>query len=451
MTQLTIFLTLFAFIFTMVLIFWRPMGINEAIPATIGAVIVLIAGSVTLGDIGEISSKVTGATITIVATMVMAITLESIGFFHWVSQTMLKASNGSGIRLYWLTNLLCFLMTLFLNNDGSILITTPILLLLLKYLDLKNHQMLPYLISGAIIATASSAPIGVSNIVNLISLQMIDMDLYLHTMMMFVPATIGLLFLSSILFALFYKQIPVKLPSYWKNAQMHVIYRLHPLQSPADPPDSKKRSKVMKYVLLYVFLVRVSLFAASYVGVSVSAVAIFGSIALLLWRWHYLKIPPSDMVKKTPWQIFLFAFSMYVIIYGLHNIGLTSLLIEYLEPIVSENLFHATLIMGTLLSLLSNLFNNHPALMVGTLTIAEMGLDPLTLKTIYLANIIGSDIGSLLLPTGTLATLIWMNILRKHKVKVSWSDYVKVTIIAIPISVLFTLSVLYAWIRFIYL
>ena len=72
-------------------------------------------------------------------------------------------------------------MTLFLNNDGSILITTPILIMLLKNLGLEHKQKLPYLISGALIATASSAPIGVSNIVNLISLEIIGMDLYLHT------------------------------------------------------------------------------------------------------------------------------------------------------------------------------------------------------------------------------------------------------------------------------
>ena len=151
--------------------------------------------------IGDIGSKVTGAAVTIMATLVMAIALESIGFFHWVTaMKLLEATKGSGLRLFWLSNFLCFLMTLFLNNDGSILITTPILIMILKQIGLNDQQKLPYLISGALIATASSAPIGVSNIVNLIALKIIGMDLYLHTIMMFVPGTLGLLFLSTLSF-----------------------------------------------------------------------------------------------------------------------------------------------------------------------------------------------------------------------------------------------------------
>ena len=93
------------------------------------------------------------------------------------------------------------------------------------------------------------------------------------------------------------------------------------------------------------------------------------------------------------------------------------MLVRLCEPIVNQGLFQASFIMGGLVSILSNLFNNHPALMIGTITLTEMGLDPITLKTIYLANIIGSDMGSLLLPIGTLASLIWMSILRKNKIK----------------------------------
>lgn len=450
-TQFTSILTLLAFFITMIFIFWRPKGLNEAIPATIGALMVLLCGSVSLTDLGEIGSKVTGASVTILATMIMAIALESFGFFYWVAAKLLQQSRGSGIKLFWLTNSLCFLMTIFLNNDGSVLITTPILLLVLKYLGLKKHQKAPYLISGVLIATASSAPIGVSNIVNLISLKMIGMDLYLHTAMMFVPSMMGLIFMACLLFIFFYKRLPKSLPDIPNHFQSLRHRRYHPLHSPSAPIPERNQTKIMLFVLAFVFLVRISLFAASYTGISVPLVAVIGSIILLAWRWVYFKTSPRDLFFKAPWHIFIFAFTMYVLIYGLHNIGFTELIVNHFKPIVSGSLSYATFVSGISTSVFSNLFNNHPALMISTFTLTEMSLNPSTAKIIYLANIIGSDIGSLLLPIGTLATLIWMHILKQHDESISWGEYLKTTILIIPLTVLFTLTCLYFWISWLFL
>jgi arsenical pump membrane protein len=445
----TVIITILAFVLTMVLIFIRPKNMNEAIPATIGAVLVFLSGSVSVADLFDISSKVTGAAITIIATIVMAIVLESFGFFSWTAALMLKLSKGSGVRLFWNTLLLCFLMTLFFNNDGSILITTPILILILNNLKLKNRQKIPFLLSGALIATASSAPIGVSNIVNLIALKIIGMDLYLQTEMMFIPGVLGLLFLSYLLFLVFKKDIPkeIRFHSYTIPLQKNRLY--HPLQKNADSLFEQQK-KLMINMLIFVFMVRISLFIASFIGISVTLVAVLGSIILLIWRWIHLKVNPKDVLGKIPWHILIFAFSMYVIIFGLHNIGLTNFLIGHLQTLVNDSLLHASITMGAITALLSNIFNNHPALMISTLALTDMGLDPLIMKTVYLANIIGSDIGSLILPIGTLATLIWMHILRKNKIHISWLDYMKVTIIVIPPTLIFTLISLYLWLLLVF-
>ncbi|WP_079157990.1 ArsB/NhaD family transporter, partial [Streptococcus pneumoniae] len=188
-------------------------------------------------------------------------------------------------------------------------------------------------------------------------------------------------------------------------------------------------------------------FVASFLSIPIEIVAVLGSLVLLIWRWYYLRTNPVDILKKTPWHILIFAFSMYVIIYGLHNAGLTAALVQWLEPVVSQHLLYASFAMGGLVSLLSNVFNNHPALMIGTITLTEMGLDPVTLKTIYLANIIGSDIGSLLLPIGTLASLIWMYILKQNKIKVKWKDYLSVSLIVIPLTTVVTLFLLFYWVH----
>jgi arsenical pump membrane protein len=437
--------TIFAFFITMLLVFWRPRNLNEAYAATIGAILVLLCGSVSIADLIDISDKVSGAAITIMATIVMAIVLESFGFFNWAAIQLVRRAKGSGIKLFWYTNLLSFLMTLFFNNDGSILITTPILLLLLNHLKLKRKEKIPYLISAALVATASSAPIGVSNIVNLIALEIIEMDLYLHSAMMFVPGTLGLLFLVLLLYIVFRKNLPDKI-----TVDDNIDQLLTNPQSSSEKMIIKKNS-TMILLFLFIFVVRISLFLASYLNVPVALVAVIGSLVLLIWRWYVLKISPVDMLKKTPWHILIFAYCMYVIIFGLHNIGLTQILIGLIQPLVSESLFHASLTMGVLLSILSNLFNNHPALMIGTIALTEMGLDPIMLKTIYLANIIGSDIGSLLLPIGTLAILIWMHILKKGNTPISWLQYIKVTIIVIPPTLIFTLVCLYLWIRLVFI
>src|SRR6185437_14507407 len=122
-------------------------------------------------------------------------------------------------------------------------------------------------------------------------------------------------------------------------------------------------------MLIFVFLVRVSLFVASFIGISVPLVAVCGSLILLMWRWIYLKVNPKDVMSKIPWHILIFAFSMYVIIFGLHNIGLTNLLLDNLKSVVNDSLLHASLAMGIITAFLSNVFNNHPALMISTLAL----------------------------------------------------------------------------------
>ncbi|MFD0770702.1 arsenic transporter [Bacillus sp. CGMCC 1.60114] len=446
-----IWITLLVFFITMIVIFWRPRGINEAWPAAIGASIIIFTGLVSRGNIADIISKIGGASITIIATIVMAIVLESFGFFHWAAARLANLAKGSGHRLYWYIQLLCFLMTLLFNNDGSILITTPILILLLKNLQLKPQQQIPYLLSGALIATASSAPIGVSNIVNLIALNIVHMTLYMHTAMMFVPATLGLLFMSWLMYLVVKKKLPEKLPSSaYDIEEVFFTKHFHPLKGKDSVDTKSKRTKFMLKVLLFVFLMRCLLFVASFFAIPIEIVAVIGSLVLLVWRWYYLRTNPVDILKKTPWHILIFAFSMYVIIYGLHNAGLTAWLVQVCEPIVNQSLLHASFMMGGLVSLLSNFFNNHPALMIGTITLTEMGLDPITLKTIYLANIIGSDMGSLLLPIGTLASLIWMYILKQNKIKVKWKDYLSVSLIVIPLTTIVTLFLLYYWVQLVF-
>src|SRR5690606_21691178 len=114
------------------------------------------------------------------------------------------------------------------------------------------------------------------------------------------------------------------------------------------------------------------------------------------WRWKGRGA--RDVLKNSPWLILIFAFSIYVVIHALHLAGLTSFLVAQLEPLLTKGHLEAIMVTGFVVMVMANLFNNIPAVMVGTLTLTEMNLGMDTLQLAYLANIVGSDLGALILP-----------------------------------------------------
>jgi arsenical pump membrane protein len=448
-SQLIIMTTIF--LLTIILMLWRPFGINEIIPTSIGAAIVLISGIVPWSDVLNIFEIVRGASLTILSTIMMSVVLDSIGFFKWIAMNIITRSRGSGIKLFVYTNLLCFFMTMFFNNDGSILITTPIIIHIVLLLKLKPNQRFPYLISGALIATAASAPIAVSNISNLIALKIVGLSLNSYLQMMFIPSILGIITIGLLLYLYFKKELPVKIssaPVKWRNQTSQFVY--------SHPFDTKRKSEqidwpLFKVSMLLVIATRASFFIFTPFGVPIEAIGLIGAFLLILLRWYRTGKGITDIIKKTPWHILLFAFNMYVLVYGLKNVGLNDFIIENLTGLISNNALNATFVMGILLTILSNVFNNLPAVMIGTLSIVEMGLDPGILQIAYLANVIGSDIGALITPVGTLATLIWMYILKEHSVPISWGKYLQVTLLIIPIGLIISLISLYLWISMLFI
>ncbi|MFB8372305.1 arsenic transporter [Paenibacillus taichungensis] len=455
MPDYQLWLTFGVFIITVIFLMWRPGGLNESIPTSLGALLLVLTGVSSFAHIVGIFGIVSGAAVTILSTIVMSVILDSIGFFRWIALNMIEKARGSGFRLYWLILLLCFLMTIFFNNDGSILITTPIIIRICSLLHLKRHQQLPYLISGALIATASSAPIGLSNLANLIALQMVGLNLNTYTQMMFVPSMLGIIVMTVLLFYYFRKSIPRVIHYFPIPLQSPSGSRYHPLKE-ADhesrTTDSEKNVDwwLFRVCIGIVVFIRAGYFLAEQFGIRMEIVAITGVVLMLAVRWYRTRTGLKDVVTQTPWHILIFAFSIYIIVDSLHRAGMTAWIIQWMKPMVEGGNASLIAISGLMLTLLSNLFNNLPSVMIGTFAVTDLQLSDSQLHLAYLANILGSDIGALLTPIGTLATLIWMYILKTHHIRISWNQYMKVTFLVIPISLIVSLVSLYIWALMIY-
>lgn len=148
------------------------------------------------------------------------------------------------------------------------------------------------------------------------------------------------------------------------------------------------------------------------------------------------------VIGEAPWQILLFSLGMYLVVYGLRNQGLTDYLTEALNYFTGYGVWGAALGTGLLIALLSAVMNNLPTVLIGVLSIEASHAEGIMRQAMIYANVIGSDLGPKFTPIGGLATLLWLNILARKNIRITWGYYFKVGMILTLPVLLVTLTAL---------
>jgi arsenical pump membrane protein len=137
---------------------------------------------------------------------------------------------------------------------------------------------------------------------------------------------------------------------------------------------------------------------------------------------------------------------MYLVVYGLRNAGLTQALAHGLVWLSEQGPWVATLGTGFAAALLSSVMNNMPSVLVGALAIQQApDLSPLTRELMIYANVIGCDLGPKFTPIGSLATLLWLHVLKAKGQTITWGQYMRIGLVITPPVLLAALLALAAW------
>jgi len=341
----------------------------------------------------------------VAAITVVAELAAEAGLFDAVAHWAGHAGRGRGWLLWLLVVAIAALSTIFLSIDTTAVLLTPVMVVLARHVGISP---LPFAVTTVWLANTGSLLLPVSNLTNLLALHVLgDPTPAAFAALTWLPAVIAVLVPVAVVFLVYRRQLMVR-------------YRSEPPVMVEDPVLFRWAGAVI--VVLIPLLVTGVL-----VWLPATVAAVVLCTAFATRRRSALHI------GLVPWQLILFAGGLFLVVDAAHGLGLGRLLAGVSgrgsDPLDLLR-FAATGAVG------ANAVNNLPA---------YLALEPSAdTPARVIALLIGANVGPLITPWASLATLLWHQRLRSMDVTISWSRYVLLGLIVAPVSVVLA-TLAFAW------
>src|ERR1700738_2017002 len=403
---------------TLIGIMTRPFRWNEAIIAMVGAAVLLILGLITPTDAFLTLFRDWNTFLFFLGMMGLSALAEAAGLFDWLAVQAARLAGQSAARLFLNVFLLGTLISMVLSNDATALILTPIVYVLVTRLRLP---VLPYLFACTFIADTASFLLPVSNPINIIIISRFPLDLLTFLRLLFLPSLLVIGINIGIFLLLYRKQLKGtfdirRLPSA-EQAVQHKAY--------------------FRYTCSVLAIVAFAYVMASAFQIPLSLVAFGGTILLLIGGLWWKRTSLGQIAGRISWSIFGFIGGMFIVVRAIEDTGLTTMFGNWLIHLSGGTSLGAVIVGTAGAALGTNLINNVPMAVV---MISALGgiqhASPAIQQGFIAATIFGCDLGPNLTTVGSLATVLWLLILRQRNVDVTGLDYFKVGVVVTPLMLL---------------
>jgi arsenical pump membrane protein len=166
-------------------------------------------------------------------------------------------------------------------------------------------------------------------------------------------------------------------------------------------------------------------------GGPVWPVAVLGAAGCLAIARFYRVAPARKITGHVSLDILAFLWGVFLVVAGLRSVGVVDTLASFYR---GQHLG----VIGVTSALGSAIVDNHPMSILNMLALGGRGG-----SHALLAALVGGDIGPRLLPIGSLAGLLWLDLLRRRGIEIGITRFVRLgTLVLVPTL---TVSLLMLW------
>lgn len=392
----------------------RPWNLPEFIWAVAGAALLVLLNLLPWPDALAAAAKGTDVYFFLIGMMLLAEVARKEGLFDWLAAQAVRHSRGSAKRLFLIVYVVGTIVTVLLSNDATAVVLTPAVYAATRA---AKVEPLPYLFICAFIANAASFVLPISNPANLVVFgqQMPPLGDWLR------------------IFAL---------PSVVAIVATYLALRLaqrDALDSTVATVDGIPRLTLGgKLAALGIAMTAIVLLAASAMGRDLGLPTFIAGVSVTAIVLMLGRQSPLPVLKDVSWSVLPLVAGLFILVEGLNRTGILPALARMLKEAATTSPQTASWIAGVVVAIASNLANNLPVgLMAATTTQTAQVSAHVTG-----AILIGVDLGPNLSVTGSLATILWLIVLRREGERVSALRFLKLGIVVMPPALLLSLLAL---------
>jgi len=368
--------------------------------------VALLAGVLTLDELGTLVERVAPVLGFVVALTIVSELAAEAGLFSWLAGFAARAARGRVVVLWAFVVALALGCTIFLSLDTTAVLLTPVVVLVARRVGLPP---MPFALTTVWLANCGSMLLPVSNLTNLLALDALGSPS---------PASFAALVAPAAVVA---AVVPV------------VAVGLRYRRELSGRFEAPAREEAGDRVLFVVAAVAVALLVPALVsGIEVWIPAAVAALVLVVVT--AVRRPSTLRLGLVPWGTIVFASGLFVVVEAAHSLGLADALAVLVG---SGDGLPDLLRLAAGSAAAANVANNLPA---------YLALEPVAGSPLRLvAVLVGVNVGCLVAPWASLATLLWHGRLTSMGVEVRWRGVVLgglgVAVVAVPLAVVATVLV----------
>ena len=390
----------------------RPLRTPEAVWAVAGAALLVATGLLPISAAAAGLGKSLDVCLFLVGMMLLAETARREGLFDALAAFAVNHAAGSPGALFALVYAAGVAVTVFLSNDATAVVLTPAVFAAARR---ARTEPLPHLFACAMVANAASFVLPISNPANLVLYASRPPPL---------TSWLGAFALASAL----------------SIAATYLVLRWTERRSLAGacertvPQPALRRgawAAIAGLALAVVVLLTVSAMNQP-LGAPTAVVGVLVAALPLIAR----RASPLPLLRGVAWQILPLVASLFVMVEAVGRIGVVAEIAAALQHGVAAQPQLAAWAAGGAAALACNLANNLPVGLIAS----QAAFAAQAPRRVVDALMIGVDLGPNLSVTGSLATILWLAVIRREGENVSAWRFLKTGVVVMPPALILALA-----------